>query len=689
MRILNVDDREDNRYLVDTLLNGHGFEVVSVSNGEEALASMKSSTFDLIISDILMPVMDGFQFCRKVKTDERWRDIPFIFYTATYTGPQDEDFAMKIGADRFLQKPCEPEVFLAVVRDVLAAPKRAEDSHSSIIPVQEEEVLKLYSERLVRKLEQKMLQLEKEVEARRKAEERSRKSEDHLRTLIQTIPDLIWLKDKDGMYLSCNPVFERLYGAKEEAIVGKTDYSFVDKELADFFIENDRKAMQAGRPVSNEEWVTFADDGRRVLLETIKTPMYDKEGNFIGVLGIGRNITERKRGEEERVGLQNQLIQAQKMESIGRLAGGVAHDFNNMLSVILGYSELALKQLDQKDTLYEDIGQIHNAAIRSTEITRQLLAFARKQNISPVALDLNETVEGMLKMLRRLIGEDIDLAWLPETSLWPVMMDPSQVDQILANLCVNARDAIEGVGKITIETHTQSLDGAYCDEHTGFVPGDYVVLAVSDDGCGMNFDTVAKIFEPFFTTKAVGQGTGLGLSTVYGIVKQNNGFINVYSEPKKGTTFRVYLARHTDPVYEAPEEIKIDIPAGHGEVILIVEDEASILKLAKRILENNGYTVMAVENPNQALDISKEHSAEIDLLITDVVMPDMNGKELSNQLRKIYPKAKTLFMSGYTANVIAHRGVLDKGVEFIQKPFSSKDLSLKVHKVLSQKDGRG
>jgi signal transduction histidine kinase len=244
------------------------------------------------------------------------------------------------------------------------------------------------------------------------------------------------------------------------------------------------------------------------------------------------NMEIKKKGkmaEEERKNLQNQLIQAQKMESVGRLAGGVAHDYNNMLSVIVGYSEMALEKLDPTDQLYEDLQEIHTAAVRSTEITRQLLAFARKQTISPVVLDLNVAVEGMLKMLRRLIGEDIDLAWLPETGLRPVKMDPSQLDQLLANLCVNARDAIDGVGKITIETDTATFDDAYCADHLGFVPGEYVLLAVSDDGCGMDRDTIDKIFEPFFTTKEVGQGTGLGLATVYGIVKQNNGFINVYS----------------------------------------------------------------------------------------------------------------------------------------------------------------
>jgi CheY-like chemotaxis protein len=353
-----------------------------------------------------------------------------------------------------------------------------------------------------------------------------------------------------------------------------------------------------------------------------------------------------------------------------------------MLSVIVGYSELALERLDPADKLYGDLLEIRKAAVRSTDITRQLLAFARKQTIAPVALDLNKVVEGMLTMLRRLIGEDVQLAWLPEAGLWSVKLDPSQVDQILANLCLNARDAIEGVGRISIETKKTVFDKDYCDDHPGFIPGEYVLLSVSDDGCGMDRETIAMIFEPFFTTKEVGRGTGLGLATVYGIVKQNNGFINVYSEPGRGTTFRIYLARHTEPTLDTTMEIPADIPEGRGEVILIVEDEISILKLTERILQNLGFTTLTAENPSKALSLVKDRTAEINLLMTDVVMPEMNGKELSDQLREIYPGLRTLFMSGYTTDVIADRGVLDKNVNFIQKPFSKKDLATKIHGIL-------
>ncbi len=682
MRILSVDDRDENRYLVEALLMGNGYEVVSVTNGAEAITQLESSTFDLIISDILMPVMDGFQLCRTVKADERLRHIPFIVYTATYTGPQDEAFALKIGADKFILKPCEPDIFIEAVHDVLKLVKDGDLALHSASPAKEEEVLKLYNERLVRKLEQKMLQLEKEVKARQNAEEILRQSEKKYRSLYESIRDAILVSDMDRNILDYNQAFIDLFGYSPDEIAGKqTLVIYKDKEV----FKHLGTALKTNNDESNHLYsIHFKKKNGSVFPGEVNVSfLRNDEGETIGYIGLIRDITKQVRAEKTQKELEDQLHQAQKIESVGRLAGGVAHDYNNMLSVIIGYSELALNKLDPTDKLSEDLHEIHKAAIRSADITRQLLAFARKQAIAPVVLDLNVAVESTLKMLRRLIGEDIDLAWLPETSLWPVKMDPSQVDQILANLCVNASDAIEGVGRITIETDAATFDKDYCIDHPGFVPGKYVLLTVSDDGCGMDRDTVTKIFEPFFTTKAVGRGTGLGLATVYGIVKQNNGFIYVDSEPGKGTTFRIYLTPHADSVLDIPQE-GLAIPEGHDEIILIVEDEASILKLAKRILQKLGYRVLTAKSPGQALMLSKDRTVKIDLFIIDVVMPEMNGKELSVQLQKNCPGTKTLFMSGYLDDVIADHGILDKGINFIQKPFSTKDLAAKVYGILAK-----
>jgi signal transduction histidine kinase/ActR/RegA family two-component response regulator len=401
------------------------------------------------------------------------------------------------------------------------------------------------------------------------------------------------------------------------------------------------------------------------------------------LMGIGFDITERMRAEAEAEKLQAQLTQVQKMESVGRLAGGIAHDFNNMLGVILGYSELALGQVKAGQPLHSALQGIQQAAQRSAELTRQLLAFARKQTVAPKVLDLNETMASMLNMLRRLIGENIDLAWLPGEGLGPIKMDPTQIDQILANLCVNARDAIGDTGKVTIETNNIVFDEAYCAAHAGFVPGEYVLLALSDNGCGMDRETLSHLFEPFFTTKEMGQGTGLGLATVYGIVKQNNGFINVYSEPGLGTTFKLYL-----PLYMAKGEQRSPEPeaakpavTGH-ETILLVEDEPMILEMTTLMLTHQGYTVLPAVTPGEAIRLAREHAGEIHLLMTDVVMPEMNGRDLARNLLSLYPDLKRLFMSGYTANVIAHHGVLDEGVNFIQKPFTMQDLAAKIRNVL-------
>lgn len=398
---------------------------------------------------------------------------------------------------------------------------------------------------------------------------------------------------------------------------------------------------------------------------------------------LGFEINERRRAQEEREKLQGQLVQAQKMEAVGRLAGGVAHDFNNMLTAIIGLSELSLMDEEVPETIVEYLQIIRDTADRSADLTRQLLGFARKQTIAPKNINLNSTITDMLSMLKRIIGEDIDLSWAPLENLWTVRMDPSQLDQILVNLCVNARDAIPGAGKITIETDNAVFDKAYCDNNVGFTPGNYVRLAVSDDGYGMDKETMQMIFEPFFTTKQNGKGTGLGLATVFGIVKQNNGFVNVYSELGKGTTFRIYLPRFEEMAESSAESYGDVVMMGSQETILLVEDDPVIMSVTKRMLEQLCYRVFSASSPNEAIKIAEEISG-IDLLLTDVVMPDMNGKELSSRILAIQPGVRCLFMSGYTANVIAHRGVLDDGVNFLPKPFSLQGLSSKVRAVISE-----
>lgn len=420
--------------------------------------------------------------------------------------------------------------------------------------------------------------------------------------------------------------------------------------------------------------VDDAKSGRKPTLETVR-PLEIYAGMIAQIIVLKREQAKRER-------LENELRQALKMESVGRLAGGVAHDFNNMLAVILGHAEMAMEQIDPTLPIFTDLQQISKAATRSAEITRQLLAFARKQTVIPQVLDLNETVVEMLKMLRRLIGEDINLAWLPGYDLWPIYMDPSQIDQILVNLCVNARDAMDNNGKITVETGNCNLDKKYCTDHAGSVPGEYVRITLSDNGCGMDKETLAHIFEPFFTTKDVGEGTGLGLATVYGIVKQNKGLINVCSEPGQGTAFTIFLPRHPGTTKQDHPRALAEPAPGGKETILLVEDEPAILNMTMTLLQRLGYTVLAAGTPDEAIRLADRQVGEIHLLLADVIMPLMDGRTMAEKLLISQPEMKCLFMSGYTANVISQHAVNGDEVCFLQKPFSKKALADKIREVL-------
>jgi two-component system, cell cycle sensor histidine kinase and response regulator CckA len=421
-----------------------------------------------------------------------------------------------------------------------------------------------------------------------------------------------------------------------------------------------------------------------LVVDRYTSPVIGQDGKYYGRIWTFRDITERKRAEVEKTHLQTQLYQAQKMESVGRLAGGVAHDFNNMLGVILGHAELALDHPGLPEAINDSMLEIQKAAERSANLTRQLLAFARKQAIAPVALNLNEAVVGMLKMLQRLIGEDIKLNWVPNSEPQLIRIDPSQVDQILANLCANARDAIVGTGKVTIETGSAWFDEEFCSLHANYRPGEYVMLAVSDDGSGMDDVTLEHLFEPFYTTKDLGKGTGLGLATVYGIVQQNDGFITIYSELGQGTCFKIYLPRLSSGAEQQTVRVPQASLARGSETILLVEDELAILNMTAKMLQRQGYTVLSANSPGEAISIAREHAGQIDLLVTDVIMPEMNGRDLAQHLLGIYPEMKRVFMSGYTANVIANHGMLEEGIHFVQKPYTTKDLATKIRTALDE-----
>lgn len=513
------------------------------------------------------------------------------------------------------------------------------------------------------------------------------RTEQRFRVLFKEAPIPLAEIDRKGHVLEVNTIMAEVF---------KKDYGIEPGEKTTleswweraFPYERERRSMMAA-------WRQTADETRRT--ETIislgERVLTGRDGRkktvMMGVSLINGNlllsmvdITDRKEAEAEREKLQGQLLQAQKLEAIGVLAGGVAHDFNNNLGAIIGYAELCLEDIPKGAPFREYMEAILDAALRSSRLTRQLLIFSRKQNTAAVIVDLNASIESMLKMLRRLIGENISLTWLPwADSPFKVKIDPTHLDQILVNLCVNARDAIANVGRITIQTSPIQFDEDSCMAYIDCNPGEYVMISVSDTGCGMNKEIAQHVFEPFFTTKGVGKGTGLGLSTVYGIVRQSGGFISLYSEEKVGSTFNIYLP--LQEVEKAPDsKTEAQIPHGDGETILLVEDDPAMLDMSRSLLGVLGYRVLAAPSPSEALRMIEEYGETIALVLTDVIMPEMNGRELIDRIREMNPEVKHVFMSGYTADIILHQGVMEGNAHFIQKPFSKRDIAFKIREAM-------
>ncbi len=537
------------------------------------------------------------------------------------------------------------------------------------------------SEQLTESANRSRLALLDSLEDRNFAEKQLRASEERFRSLYNSMNEGVALhrvvynhadKAVDYIIESVNPAYERILSLKPGDVQGKlASVAYGSGTGGAPYLDIYAGVAETRQPAHFE--IKHEPTGK-ILKISVSSP---GKGLFATVF---EDISETRQ-------MTDQLEKIQRMESIGRLAGGVAHDFNNMLSVILGNLEMALEETPECDKRYHDLIEIRKAAQRSAKLTRQMLAFARRQTITPRIVDINTTLDGMIDMMKRLLGEDISLVWLPSDNLWPIKIDPSQIDQILANLCVNARDAIKGVGRLTIKTANATITETYCKANSEIVPGDYVTLVVNDNGCGMSKDVMRHLFEPFFTTKHMGIGSGLGLATVYGIVKQNKGFINVYSEPGHGTTFKIGIPRNYGDAEEShpgkSSHVVGSVQLGN-ETILLVEDESSILSMIQTMLEKLGYHVLAAASPHNAIELARNKKGAFKLLLSDVIMPEMDGLELAKRLKSDYPGIHCLFMSGYTAEIITNLVSEENSTDFIQKPFSIQDLSHKVREVLDR-----
>jgi PAS domain S-box-containing protein len=703
--ILLVEDSPTQAERTAFLLEEQGWRVETAGSGGEGMEKALSLLPDLIISDVVMPGMDGFAFCQAVKTTASTRKIPFVLLTGQRT-PMDIVHGLEKGADNFIAKPFEDEHLVARVRRIFENLAHREKGglemeisvrvagREIVVNADKQQMIELLfstSEELSesnKQLEEARLRLEEQArDLERMVEERTREllAEQHLKAaVLDSVEAGIVACDARGTLTLFNRAAVEFHGLPQEPLPAERWAEHYDLYFADGVTPmgtQDVPLLRAlmAEPVDNVEMVIKPKDRPlRKMLVSGRT-MVDDQGQTLGAVVAMHDVTEHER-------LQAQLLQSQKMEAVGQLAGGVAHDFNNLLSVILGYSGLLLKGLEPGQPAYTRIDQIRQAAERGAALTRQLLAFSRKQVLQPRMLDLNAVVAQTETLLRRLIGEDVHLEIVLGDGLGQVKADPGQMEQVIMNLAVNARDAMPGGGTLTIETANVELGEEYAQTHVDVRPGPYVVLRAIDTGTGMDAATMSRIFEPFFTTKEEGKGTGLGLSTVFGIVKQSGGHLSVHSEPGDGATFSVYLPRI--------EAERAPLPLANGahrqlptgtETILLVEDAAPMREMVGEILEEKGYRVLRAATADDAIATARAHEGPIDLLLTDVIMPHKSGRQVAEAVLTLRPRMRVIYMSGYTSGIIEAHGVAETDLHFLQKPFTGEALQRKVREVLEQR----
>ncbi len=681
--ILVAEDNSESRYLLDVLLRKNGFETVSAANGREALEMARATPPDLIVSDILMPIMDGFALCKEWKSDDRLGQIPFIFYTATYTEPKDIEFGLSLGADRFLTKPQEVEVLLSVFREVLSGGGTAQQFASESSLEEEMEFLRHHNETLFRKLEKKMADLEAanrtlrgEIEKRQSTEKSLRESQEKLQTLLDTLPvGLLWA-DAEGTIQYVNGKFVELFGYVAEEI----------RTIKNWFLHAHPD------PMERESLFSFWTEAMETAQQTgAATPAVNvrlscKDGSFRDVSVVGAvagtsrlatfsDLTEQKR-------LQEQLLQSQKLESIGNLASGIAHDFNNVLTTVTGFAGLLQMHMQKTDPLLAYVNELAAAGMRGAALTHQLLAFGRKQILDIRPVDLNETLKSLQKMLRRLIREDISLSFYTSTEAMPVLADANQIGQVVINLVTNARDAMPKGGSLAISTAKREISASFVRKRGYGEPGVYAVVSVADDGLGMDEGTKAKIFEPFFTTKEVDKGTGLGLAVVYGIVRQHKGIVIVESEPGKGARFDVCLPLVSGNVDVEKHPGEAASLRNGSETILLAEDDDMIRAIATDVLKSRGYKVLPARDGQEAVAIFNQQAGAIDMVVFDLIMPKKRGFDAYLEISRQAPLIKALFVTGYSEAEVERGELRKRNLPLLLKPYTPADLLKKIRDLL-------
>jgi signal transduction histidine kinase/DNA-binding response OmpR family regulator len=836
MKILIVDDSEDSRIILKKTLESSGYTVEDASNGQDALQIARQRTPDMIISDILMPGMDGFRICREIKRDYQLRKIPFVFYTANYVAPEDERLGLSLGASRFIIKPVEINKFLKIIEEVLQEYKDKKLPVPESPHIENSELSRMYDERLGIKIDETLEELKRERSSLFESEERFRSVVDNIGIGIYMVNRNMeillvnnqlknWFPNVDlSQKKPCYKILQKYFGhltlsncpiyrtfndgkvheTEQEQTLGEERkyYRIISSPVKDDrgniiaaiqMIEDITAHKRAEEQLKHDyhiqnainsilrislETISFEEQLERILDLLISLPwlalqskgciyLIEKDPNIL-IMKVQRGLSESHRrncsqvhvnksicgrafsGREpifthtidecqeyshgnvsehgyycvpiltgdktfgvitlyvekghtreqkeisflsavakilagiiERKQLENQLYLSQKLEAVGLLAGGVAHDFNNLLTLIFGYSDLLLIKFGLNEELSTKIKEIKKAGEKAASLIRQLMVFSRKQMLQPTIIDLNSVVTDMKKMLKRIISENIELTSLLAPDLGNIKIDPGQLEQVIMNLVVNARDAMPKGGKLTIETANVEFTKDNTYKYIDLKPGHYVMLAISDSGCGMDDKIQSQIFEPFFTTKEHGKGSGLGLSTVYGIIKQNGGHIIVYSEPDQGTTFKIYLPRIYKKGISITPQQTIDMFPRGSETILVVEDDSTLREMVSHMLIESGYTVLKAGNGEEAMRICKKHQKPIHLMITDVIMPGMSIIELVKRISSLHPETKVLYTSGYTDNAVVRHGLLEKPEgAFLQKPFSSFTLLCKVRKIL-------